>query len=87
MGDFGDEVYGFFGCWVEFLVFEFPGVAAVSALQRCFGSCYVEFGLFEIRRFELLEGENEYFSFDVLEFADSYVDFRYVRKVFLLSDF
>jgi hypothetical protein len=84
--DFWDEVYGFSGGWVELLFFELPGVAAVSAFELgfCFGD--FEFCLFEVCWFELLEGESEDFSFDLLEFADFHVDFCDFREFLFLGD-
>jgi hypothetical protein len=84
---FGDEVYGFLRGFVEFLLVECPGVAAVSALEFGFGGGYVEFGVSELGRLELLECELEDFAFDLLEFADFYVDFRDFGEFLFLRDF
>ena len=85
--DFWDEVYGFSGGWVEFLFLEQPCVSAVSAFELGFGFGDVEFCVFEVGWFELLEGELEDWAFDLLEFADFYVYFRDFGEFFFLGDF
>jgi len=87
MCDLRDEVYGFFGGFIKFLIFQLPIVAAISALQnrRCPSepkSCLPEYdGL------QLVQCESENFSFDILQFTDADVDFRDFSKLFLLGYF
>jgi hypothetical protein len=57
MGYLGNEVYGFSRDFVQFLFLEEPRVSAGSALKRCLGFGYVEFGVLELGWLKLLKRE------------------------------